>query len=139
MGVRSRIVLMLLLFGAGLTGCDGYPRQPAAPSPVQPQPLPDPRGVEGFTVTASPVSVKPEGELRVTWTAPTVGKLDWIGIFRVGARNCDYGWYDYTQGQPTGTFTIKAPSQPGQYEFRYHLDDGCVETARSAAVTVAGG
>ena len=78
-------------------------------------------------------------DLRVSWTAPNGGKWDWIGIFKLGARNCDYGWYWYTDGETSGTLALKAPDQPGQYEFRYHLDDGCEETVRSSPVTVSSG
>ena len=38
--------------------------------------------------------------------------------------------------QTSGTFTLTAPSQAGQYEFRYLIDDGWSDVARSTMVTV---
>lgn len=139
MTLRAGLVTMLLAVAAASAACDDLPRQPLAtlPSPV-PAP-PPPRPVEGYALSVTPEVVGPGGDLLVKWMAPSGGKWDWIGIFAVGALNCNHGWYEYTDGQLSGTVTFKAPTQPGQYEFRYHLDDGCTETARSAAVTVSPG
>jgi len=142
MTARTRIAMVLLVFAQGLAGCDeSVPRRlPVAPSPAPPLPAPlppTPLPVQGYTLTLSAETVSPGGELSVSWTAPKGGKLDWIGIFPVGARNCDYGDYWYTDNETSGARTVKAPSKPGQYEFRYHLDDGCVETVRSSPVTVS--
>jgi hypothetical protein len=143
MTARTRVAIVLLLFVQGLTGCDGpAPRPlPAAPTPLPaPPPAPQPPpSIEGYTLTPSSEIVSPGGELSVSWTAPQGAYFDWIGIFSVGARNCDYGWYEYTKGETSGTLTLKAPDRAGQYEFRYHLDDGCVETVRSSPVTVSAG
>ena len=92
-----------------------------------------------FVLTLSPGVVAPGGELRVSWTAPGGQSfLDWIGLFRVGDSNFDWIDYQYTDGATTGTQTWRAPTQGGQYEFRYLLDDGYVDVARSSPVTVAG-
>ena len=50
----------------------------------------------------------------------------------------DY-WWEYTDGATSGTLTLSAPTAPGQYEFRYLLDDGFVDTVRSSPVTVTAG
>ena len=91
-----------------------------------------------YTLTADVDTVRAGGELNVSWTAPAGGVSDWIGFFEVGAPNTSYesGWWQYTDGAATGTFTLTAPTQPGQYEFRYLLDDGFVDTVRSRTVTV---
>jgi hypothetical protein len=142
MTVRTRIAIVLLVFAQGLAGCD-EPRSrrlPVAPAPVPPPPPPQPAPVfEGYSLTPSPEIVSPGGELSVSWIAPKGGTWDWIGIFSVGAGICDHGWYEYTKGETSGTLTFKAPSQPGRYEFRYHLNDGCQETVRSSPVTVTAG
>lgn len=133
---RAAIVLACAL---GLAGCDDGPAfrpLPSSPSPTLSSP---PTPVDGYAISVSPESVTSGGDLRVTWTAPKGGTWDWIGIFVVGARNCDHGWYEYTDGALSGTVTFKAPAQPGQYEFRYHLDDGCTEMVRSSPVTVSAG
>jgi hypothetical protein len=58
----------------------------------------------------------------------------------VGDPSTSYDlWWKYTDGGTSGTFTLNAPTQPGQYEFRYLLDDGFVDTARSTPVTVSAG
>jgi hypothetical protein len=59
----------------------------------------------------------------------------------VGDPNQAYGWWRYTNGATSGTFNLTAPSQPGQYEFRYLLENGYTDSARSAPITVnaAGG
>jgi hypothetical protein len=144
MTLRTGIAIVLLVLAQALAGCDEPPsrRLPVAPAPLPPSPpLPPPPTlpVEGYTLTSSPEMVGPGGELSVSWTAPKGGKLDWIGIFPVGARTCDFRDYWYTDNQTSGKLTVKAPSQPGQYEFRYHLDDGCQETVRSSPVTVSAG
>lgn len=75
----------------------------------------------------------------MSWTASKGGSTDWIGLFRVEAGVCDHGWSEGTNGATSGTLTLTAPTQPGQYEFRYHLNDGCGEAARSSPVTVRDG
>lgn len=72
----------------------------------------------------------------MSWTAPRGGTADWIGLFKVGDQNTQYGWWTYTEGATSGTATLSAPTQPGQYEFRYLLNDGYDDTVRSSSVTV---
>jgi hypothetical protein len=64
--------------------------------------------------------------------------LDWVGLFKVGAPNTSYDdyWWRYTDAKTSGTLMLTAPNAPGQYEFRYLLDDGYVDTIRSNPVTV---
>ena len=141
MTVRTRIAMVLLVLAPGLAGCGGPAAAPlpASPSPVA-QPTPQPTPNQGpYSLTPSAEIVSSGGELSVSWIVPRSGTWDWIGLFSVGARNCDHGWYEYTKGETSGTLHLHAPSQPGQYEFRYHLDDGCVETGRSSPVTVRAG
>jgi hypothetical protein len=94
---------------------------------------------EEATVTASAGSVTAGGPLSVTWVTPSGrSNWDWIGLFKVGASNESYehGWWGYTNGLTSGTLITTAPLQPGQYEFRYFVEDGLVEATRSAMVTV---
>ncbi len=67
--------------------------------------------------------------MSVSWTAPGGRAGDWIAVVKVGARYDD-DWYGLTNGATSGTLTLTAPTQPGQYEFRYLLDGGF---ARSGA------
>jgi photosystem II stability/assembly factor-like uncharacterized protein len=91
----------------------------------------------GYTLTASPSTVGPGGTLTVNWTAPS-GRpaVDWIGLYRVGDPNTNYLWWSYTQGATQGSFTLSAPSQAEQYEFRYLQNNGYTDVARSNVVTV---
>jgi hypothetical protein len=91
-----------------------------------------------YTLAPSEHTVAPGGQLSISWTAPRGGVWDWIGLFKLGDPSTNYesGWWKYTDGARSGTFTLTAPTQPGQYEFRYLLDDGFVDTVRSSPVTV---
>lgn len=130
--------LTVLVFALGLAGCDES-RMLSAPTASQSTPAPPLPVVNppGYSLTASATAVTPGGELRVSWTVPKGGALDWVGLFSVGAAPCAYGWWDYTYGATSGTLTLQAPVAPGQYEFRYLPDDGCVVAARSGVVTVS--
>lgn len=88
-----------------------------------------------FTLTPSINVVDAGGEISVSWTAPAARPRDWIAVFRV-AGSYDDDWWGNTDGATTGTHTLTAPMRPGEYEFRYLVDGGFVEVARSSAVTV---
>jgi hypothetical protein len=75
----------------------------------------------------------------VSWTASIKGGNDWIALFKNGDLKTapKAEWVGWTDGATSGTFTLSAPSQPGQYEFHYYPNDGYDEAARSGVVTVA--
>jgi hypothetical protein len=98
-----------------------------------------------FAIAASPRVVIVGGELTVSFEAPTgrgcLGGGDWIAIYGVldpdetGASNGHSDlWYEHLCGATSGSFTLKAPSPPGAYEFRYMVDDFSV--ARSNPITI---
>jgi hypothetical protein len=89
-----------------------------------------------YTLTATPSPVGPGQALTINWTAPS-GRpaTDWIGLFVVGAPNTANLGYQFTGGATGGSFTLSAPAQTGQYEFRYLLQNGYTDIARSNAVT----
>jgi hypothetical protein len=91
-----------------------------------------------YVLTADANTVRAGDQLKVSWTAPIGGVLDWIGLLKVGDPSTNYesGWWQYTDGALSGTFTLRAPTEPGLYEFRYWLDDGFVEVVRSSPITV---
>jgi hypothetical protein len=97
---------------------------------------------QAVTVTAGASTVTAGGGLAVSWVAP-IGRsrFDWIGVVKAGdpAGSCDHGWWHYVDGVPSGTEAAFAPAQPGQYEFRYFVSDGCMEAARSNPFTVTAG
>ena len=59
-------------------------------------------------------------------------------MFRVGSANVNYfdEYWIYTGGATSGTWSVRVHVQPGEYEFRYLLDDGFVDVARSAVFAV---
>jgi hypothetical protein len=90
-----------------------------------------------FTIAGTPRTVSPGGTLTVSWTAPSGRPAnDWVGLYLVGAPNSPSIWFQYTNGTTSGSITLNAPGQPGQYEFRYLLMDRYMDVARSAPVTV---
>ena len=92
-----------------------------------------------FALTVSAETVTAGGSLSVSWVAPPGrSPYDWISIYKPGSRNEAYDdiWWDYTKGATMGTFTIRAPAEPGLYEFRYFLDDGFEMVARSSLIEV---
>lgn len=86
-------------------------------------------------LTASADVVAAGGEISVSWTAPGARPGDWLAVFRVGGSYDDDWWGD-TGGATSGSQTLTAPTRPGQYEFRYLVDGGFVDVARSSPVTV---
>jgi hypothetical protein len=90
-----------------------------------------------ITLTAAPASVTAGGQLTITWSGSGRGFDDWIGLFKVGDANENYGWWEYVPGNGTRSLTAPAPLVPGTYEFRYLPNDGFTDVARSNPVTVA--
>jgi hypothetical protein len=95
---------------------------------------------EVVTLTVSATVVEPGGQLSVSWVVP-IRRFgdDWIGLFKVGDPNTNYenSWWRYTNDPTSGTFTLNAPTEPGEYEFRYLLNDGYIDAGRSTPVTVS--
>jgi hypothetical protein len=100
---------------------------------------------EGVSLTASPSLVTTGSQLTLNWVGPSgrgcSGGGDWIAIYRVGdpditgaANGHSDLWFTHVCGATSGTSTLSAPSQPGDYEFRFMVGDAAV--ARSSAVTV---
>jgi hypothetical protein len=93
---------------------------------------------EVVSLTVSPDVVTAGGQLTVSWVAPSGRSSgDWVSLFRVGDPDASHGWAEHTDDAPTGRFTLSAPTQPGQYEFRYMV--GAASVARSSPVTVIAG
>ena len=137
---RTGVVFSVLARGTlaallGMTlGCGEI--SPARPTPTPAPATPAPVAPGVYTVTASTSHVAPGGELSVSWTASTGRPQDWIGFFKQGDWNGNHGWSTYTAGATSGTSTLSAPTQPGQYEFRYLVNDSVDDVARSSLVTV---
>ena len=124
-GLGEAVITASITDQANVQGSRAISVQPPRPSP--------------YALSVSAQSVTAGSSLSVSWVAPVGSSpYDWIAIYKVGASSIDYDdiWWDYTKGAPTGTFTIRAPSEPGLYEFRYFLDDGFEMVAKSSLIEV---
>jgi hypothetical protein len=104
---------------------------------------------EAFSVTASPSVVKPGGALTVKWTAPAgrtcIGGGDWVALYRsedgdvtTSSNGHSDLWYDHLCGATSGSSALTAPTQPGQYDFRYMVGGREIAASRSNTITVEG-
>jgi len=92
--------------------------------------------VPSHTLTASPSTVVQGGQVAGTFTAPSgSSQQDWVGLFKVGTLNTENLAYFYTSGVMSGNFTITL-NQPGQYEFRYLLNNTYTSVITSNIITV---
>lgn len=109
------------------------------PLPPLPPVLPPPPA-GGYTLTVSPLSASPGQSLAVTFTAPVNSSTsDWIGMYKVGMPHLIHGDWKSTQGATGGTMNFVAPQQPGNYEFRYLLNNQYTDLrATSQTVVVTG-
>lgn len=108
-------------------------------APTGPSPNVTPGITTDYTLLADSSVVARGARLSVSWTVTySWSTLDWIGLFKLQEPNTNWenNWWQYTDGAASGTFSLDAPSQPGEYEFRFFPDNGIVEVARSAPVTV---
>ncbi len=90
-----------------------------------------------YSVSASPTTVAQGGQITASWTAPSgTSATDWVGLFKVGTASHQWYSYVYTGGTTSGSAIFTAPNDPGQYEFRYYLNDGSGLVATSQTITV---
>ncbi|MDQ3173100.1 MAG: hypothetical protein M3Q91_05235, partial [Acidobacteriota bacterium] len=92
------------------------------------------------SIAASPSTVSVGGPLAVTWSIPSnQSQTDWVGLYRAGAPDTAGRelWWRYTGGSPTGSFTLNAPLEAGQYHFRLLLNNSFSHVATSNSVTVS--
>jgi glutaminyl-peptide cyclotransferase len=90
-----------------------------------------------YSLTPSVTTVNAGASFSIAWTAPSASSsLDWVALYRVGDPNTSYLWWTYTGGSTSSSASLTAPTTPGTYEFRYLLNSGYTDAARSASVTV---
>jgi hypothetical protein len=141
---RTLAAALLGLIGMSL-GCD---KSPSAPTPPAVAAFETPPVVvpAGIILTASPSLVTAGNQLTVSWVGPSGrgcnGGGDWIAMYKVGdpdATGATNGhsdlWFVHVCGAISGTSTLSAPFEPGEYEFRFMEGDTAV--ARSSPVTVS--
>ena len=91
------------------------------------------------SLTVSPTTVQGGDSVTVTLTNGPGGSKDWLGFVAVGTPDGPgkyLQWVYVGGGVATRTWTVTAPSTPGQYEFRFFANDSYVRAATSPAVTV---
>jgi hypothetical protein len=88
-----------------------------------------------FSLSAT--SVPRGGTVTVTLTNCPGGSLDWIALAAVGAPETNYVQYTWVGGGvTTKTWVVTMPTTPGNYEFRFYLNNNYVRIATSATVSV---
>src|SRR5262249_39713080 len=87
-------------------------------------------------LSVSSSTVNPGDSLSILWDHAEGTMTDWIGLYQVDQSNLEYGWWAYTNGESTGSLTLRAPGDPGLYEFRYLLNNGFTDVAHSSTIAV---
>lgn len=96
------------------------------------------------TVTATPATVAPGGDISITVADGPGNPTDWVGIFAVGDPNTNGFDWAYLSGTRTApemgltaaTITLKAPARTGTYEVRFFENNGYTVLATSMPVQV---
>lgn len=89
------------------------------------------------TLTATPTTRPGGGDFTANWTAPVGSSTkDWIIFVLKSAPSSSYLQWVYTGGATTGSFTVSPYSTPGEYEFRYLINDGYTSAVTSNTVTI---
>jgi uncharacterized protein YegP (UPF0339 family) len=114
----------------------GYTPLVKSPAVTVTAPPPPPPGSTP-TLTVSAATVPPGGQVTVTLANGPGGAQDWLAFAAVGAPPNSYlQWVYVGASVTTRTWTVTAPTAPGQYEFRLFLNNGYTLAATSPAVTV---
>ncbi len=79
--------------------------------------------------------VQPDESVTASYTDGPASTQAWIGLYQTGNTDRQYMSYQYLSGS-SGSYTVKAPKQAGQYEFRLFQDSGYTRIATSQPFTV---
>ena len=103
--------------------------------PAPPPPPPDPTQA---SLTVDKTQAEPGETITATLTDGFGNAYDWLALAEVGSPDAAYVEFSYVgAGVTDTTWSIAAPSAPGQYEFRYFLDNGYTRMATSDVIVVA--
>jgi hypothetical protein len=89
------------------------------------------------SLSVSATTVAPGQTVTVTLTNGLGGSTDWLAFARTGSANGAYVTWTYVgNGFTTRTWTVRAPSTPGTYEFRLFRQGSYVRLATSVTIQV---
>lgn len=96
-------------------------------------------GGAATTLTASPTSVRPAGQLTAAWSgiaSPT--STDWVALYSAGAPDSAIRAWRYTTGATSGSVPLTVPwgTPAGSYEMRLFSNNSYTRLATSSTVTV---
>ena len=90
-----------------------------------------------YSLAPSTLTPGPGQTISVSWTAPPGSPaFDWIGLYKVGDPDAAFQWWSYTNGADSGTFDLRVPAEPGEFEFRYFYNNGFRLMEVSAPLTI---
>ncbi len=92
---------------------------------------------EQCTVSVNSTRFSPGSRIRVTWNTTSPRPRDWVALARVGSAVTEYVRYTYTDGRGAGSLEMDVPSEPGNYEARFLVDDTYRICAVSSPFAVA--
>jgi hypothetical protein len=96
--------------------------------------------VPTFSLTASPLSVKPAGTLTVSWSnIATPTAYDWVALYAAGAPDWAVKAWKYTGGARTGSTSLTVPwgTAPGTYEVRLFANNSYTRLGTVSLTVVA--
>ena len=92
--------------------------------------------IDAQVSVSAPAQAVVGSAFSVTWQAEGLHPRDYVTIVPAEAPDGTYGRYDRIEGQTQGE--LRAPSEPGLYEVRLHLDVGDRVLARTPIEVVEG-
>lgn len=81
-------------------------------------------------------TVRPGETISVSTTGFAETTNSWVGFYKVGAADTAYTSYAYIRNLADEVYTVKAPKDLGNYEFRFFRDSAYIKTGTSTSVSV---
>jgi hypothetical protein len=81
-------------------------------------------------------TVRPGENISVSTTGFAETNNSWVGFYKVGASDTVYTSYAYIRNLTDGIYTVKAPKDLGNYEFRFFKDSAYIKTGTSTTISV---
>jgi uncharacterized protein YerC len=88
------------------------------------------------TISVNASQFQPEQTITASYANAPEYSTAWIGFYKSGNADRSYTSYEFLKGT-SGQYSVTAPKEAGQYEFRIFLDNGYTRLASSQSVTVS--